>query len=539
MESINLAQLLPRQADRLGDRPALRFERHGVYHDISWRRYLAKSEAIAAALVGVGVRPGDRVALVGENSVDWLAADVGILMAGAVTVSPHAPLTARQIHYQLHDAEAVWAFASNAAQLAKLRSIRAELPALRGIVVFDPALVPLAPVLGGEGLAVRGASQAESQAGRLSYDVEQASRLLPSGPGKVPLYDRHHIVAFATGKPSEAFGERYRVFDEERQIARLPADPYRFLDRITAVSGEPWVMVAGGTVDAEVDVLPDAWYFESERSGVMPFAVLLEAALQVCGWMSSYLGSALTSEKRLHYRNLGGTATLHRPVTPTSGTLRTHVETTRVSSSGGMIIQEFTFDLHDDAGRVYQGSTMFGFFSPEALAQQLGVRDATLYAPTADELSRSRAFAFPRESPMPDDTLCMMDAVEVFIPDGGPAKLGFIQGTKSVRADEWFFRAHFYQDPVWPGSLGLEAMLQLMKVVAVERWGHEEKFICNVGTHRWQYRGQVLPTNTRVTVQASVTAIDDARRRVTAEGYLIVDGLVIYRMSDFVVELVR
>jgi 3-hydroxymyristoyl/3-hydroxydecanoyl-(acyl carrier protein) dehydratase len=285
-------------------------------------------------------------------------------------------------------------------------------------------------------------------------------------------------------------------------------------------------------------VPPGEWYFGSERSGVMPFAVLLEAALQVCGWMSSYIGSALTSEKRLHYRNLGGTATLLRPVAPASGTLRTHVETTRVSSSGGMIIQEFTFDLHDDAGRVYQGKTMFGFFSPEALAQQLGVRDATLYTPTEEESARSRAFTFPRQSPMPDDTLRMMDRVDVFVPDGGPAGLGFIQGSKHVRADEWFFEAHFYQDPVWPGSLGLEAMLQLMKVVAAERWGGEGRFVCNVGTHRWQYRGQVLPTNRLVTVQASVTAIDDERRRVTAEGYLVVDGLVIYRMSDFVVEMV-
>ncbi len=140
MELVNLAQLLPRQADRLGDRPALRFKRFGLYHDITWRRYLEKSEAIAAALIDAGVKLGDRVGLIGENSADWLMADVAILMAGGVTVSPHAPLTARQIHYQLHDADVVWAFASNRTQLDKLRSVRAELPALRGIVVFDAAV---------------------------------------------------------------------------------------------------------------------------------------------------------------------------------------------------------------------------------------------------------------------------------------------------------------------------------------------------------------------------------------------------------------
>ncbi|MEE8286734.1 MAG: hypothetical protein V3R72_08565, partial [Gammaproteobacteria bacterium] len=39
-----------------------------------------------------------------------------------------------------------------------------------------------------------------------------------------------------------------------------------------------------------------------------------------------------------------------------------------------------------------------------------------------------------------------------------------------VRPDFWFFDAHFLEDPVWPGSLGLEAFLQLMKVAANERW---------------------------------------------------------------------
>ncbi len=74
----------------------------------------------------------------GENSLDWLLADMAILTAGAVNVSPHAPLTARQIHYQLLDADVCWAFVSNGAQLDKLRSLRGELPALREIVVFDP-----------------------------------------------------------------------------------------------------------------------------------------------------------------------------------------------------------------------------------------------------------------------------------------------------------------------------------------------------------------------------------------------------------------
>jgi long-chain acyl-CoA synthetase len=134
----NLGQVLDHRASQLGDAVALRYKRHGLYHDIPWRDYHDAARCVAAALVAAGVKPGDRVGLLGENSADWLTADLAILYAGAVTVSPHAPLTARQVHYQFADAGVVWAFVSDRAQFAKLDSVRAELPELRGVVSFDP-----------------------------------------------------------------------------------------------------------------------------------------------------------------------------------------------------------------------------------------------------------------------------------------------------------------------------------------------------------------------------------------------------------------
>ena len=63
----------------------------------------------------------------------------------------------------------------------------------------------------------------------------------------------------------------------------------------------------------------------------------------------------------------------------------------------------------------------------------------------------------------------MIDRIDGFVRDGGPHGLGFIQGSKPVDPADWFFKAHFHQDPVWPGSLGLESFLQLLKVVAMDR----------------------------------------------------------------------
>ena len=133
----------------------------------------------------------------------------------------------------------------------------------------------------------------------------------------------------------------------------------------------------------------------------------------------------------------------------------------------------------------------------------------------------------------------MVDRVESFIPDGGSKGLGLVVGRIAVDPSFWFFKAHFYQDPVWPGSLGLESFLQLLKYAAWKRWGAPAKPWNTVALnkpHSWVYRGQVLPTDKEVTVILEVAAADDDNQRLTANGFLIVDGRIIYQMTDFTLE---
>jgi long-chain acyl-CoA synthetase len=94
--------------------------------------------ACAAGLIDAGIGVGDRVGLLGENSIEWLIADMAILAAGAINVPPHSPLAARQVQFQFADAGIGWLFVSTAEQLAKLEQIRSELPHVRGVVVLDP-----------------------------------------------------------------------------------------------------------------------------------------------------------------------------------------------------------------------------------------------------------------------------------------------------------------------------------------------------------------------------------------------------------------
>ena len=364
---------------------------------------------------------------------------------------------------------------------------------------------------------------------------------------KPAIFDYDSILAFSDGKPSEAFGDRYRIFDSERVIARLPRPPFQLLDRIVSIEGcEPWKMVAGGIIEAQYDVPEDAWYFKEDRQQQIPFSILLEIALQPCGWLAAYVGSALTSDTDMSFRNLGGSARQTLPVTADTGTLAIRVKMTNVSLSGGMIIQHYDFQVCCTKGLVYEGDTYFGFFSKEALSNQIGLREVTPYMPTAAETSRALHFDYPDHAPYPKDMMRMLDEIELFDPQGGPKGLGFIQAIARVDPDDWFFKAHFYQDPVWPGSLGLESFMQLLKVIANHHWGDyiEEndlyfESMTRGQKHSWIYRGQIVPADKLVTVQAVIVELDLQRKLLRAEGFLTVDGRIIYQMNDFTLRITQ
>ena len=379
-----------------------------------------------------------------------------------------------------------------------------------------------------------------SESATLGGLTSPARQLDTTHSPRLALFDTKSILAYSNGNPSEAFGEPYKVFDRDRVLARLPGPPYQFLDCVVAVTGEPFVLKAGASCEAEYTVPGEAWYFSANRGENMPFSILLEIALQPCGWLAAYCGSALTSPDDLAFRNLGGKGMQRRPVTAESGLLTTAVKMTSVSNSAGMIIQHYDLRVSDAVGDVYTGTTYFGFFSRPALATQIGIRDAKVPKPTDAEAARAERGELPHDPPFPSVMLRMVDHIDAFIPDGGAHGLGLVVGRITVDPGFWFFQAHFYQDPVWPGSLGLESFLQLLKYAAWKRWGEPGpggwRTVALNRPHSWVYRGQVLPLDKEVTVVLEVTAIDDAARRLTANGFLSVDGRDIYQMTDFTLE---
>ena len=157
MDDPNLPTAYRAIAERLGPRPALRFKRHGLFHDLSWNEYRHQADSVAAGLIGLGIGTGDAVAILSENRSEWLIADIGILSAGAVSVPLHAPLSPSQVEYQLRHGRAKAVFVSNQGQADKVLASLDSLPDLKLLIAFDPIRVDdRLPSRSWEGLKNRG-----------------------------------------------------------------------------------------------------------------------------------------------------------------------------------------------------------------------------------------------------------------------------------------------------------------------------------------------------------------------------------------------
>lgn len=392
--------------------------------------------------------------------------------------------------------------------------------------------------------------------GRLGLLSSRRKLPMDGDPLKEAIFDEESFYQFSVGKPSLAFGEAFKPFDS-RFIARLPGVPYQFVNRIVNADHPFLETKAGGWVEAQYDIPANAWYFKANKTGNMPFCVINEIALQVCGWVSSYAGSSRRSSEPLYYRNLGGTSVLHKEITPQTGRITVKVRMTKCSEAGGLIIQSFEMRIVQKGESIYEGTTTFGFFTGQALADQVGVRgcQSRMWLPERDNTPETLPIMHPL-SPyddaseqscsleLPAKALLMLDSF-AWYPQGGVKKLGAAVGRKKIDPKEWFFTAHFFQDPVMPGSLGLEAFLQVLKAAALKLWPqlrntHRFSAVTHELPQTWLYRGQVIRANASTTVRAEITEIQDGPEpAIKARGFLQADGLTIYELQDFGISLLR
>ncbi|MFI6623876.1 AMP-dependent synthetase/ligase [Streptomyces sp. NPDC050528] len=108
------------------------------WKSLTWAQSAERVFAIAAGLIELGIQPEERVALASATRVEWILADLGILCAGAATTTVYPQTNADESTFILADSGSKVLIAEDAAQLAKAREKRADLPELTHVVVIDP-----------------------------------------------------------------------------------------------------------------------------------------------------------------------------------------------------------------------------------------------------------------------------------------------------------------------------------------------------------------------------------------------------------------
>jgi long-chain acyl-CoA synthetase len=132
-----IVSMFRRRVEADGDSPALHFRRGEKFTTLTWNELAAQVRRTAAALVTLGVQPGDRVVQVSENRCEWIVLDLAIHLARGIHVAVHSILSGPQIAWQINHSGAKLAVVSGPEQAEKLAAAAGQISGDVKFVSFD------------------------------------------------------------------------------------------------------------------------------------------------------------------------------------------------------------------------------------------------------------------------------------------------------------------------------------------------------------------------------------------------------------------
>ena len=117
---------------------ALRHRVAGEWVSTTWAQYGSEVRMVANGLRNLGIAPGDRVAILCDNRVEWHVTDVAVMSIGAISVPIYQTNSAAQVQHALTDSGSCAVVLDTCEQLAKLQTVLPELAGLRHVVAIDP-----------------------------------------------------------------------------------------------------------------------------------------------------------------------------------------------------------------------------------------------------------------------------------------------------------------------------------------------------------------------------------------------------------------
>ena len=134
----NLAEMFVISSEKYSDLPAFASrDASGKFHSIKYSELREKAECLSAALIDLGVLPGDRIGVFSDNRLEWILADMAVIMAGCADVPRGSDVVDWDIKYIISHSEAKILFVENEEVLKKVRRNSADIPLLQTLVIMD------------------------------------------------------------------------------------------------------------------------------------------------------------------------------------------------------------------------------------------------------------------------------------------------------------------------------------------------------------------------------------------------------------------
>jgi len=381
---------------------------------------------------------------------------------------------------------------------------------------------------------------------------------------KQALFDEADIGELAKGDVANCLGPEYQIY-ENRRAVRLPNNDLCLVSRVIEVDGKQHDLKKISTVITEYDVPFKPWFLRQNSYPYLPYCTYIEIAGQPCIFLGVYLGTTLLfPDEDLYFRNLDGQGKILKNVDVRGKTITDKVRLLSSTAIKGAIIQTLDFQLFCDGEPFYQGDMVFGYFSHQVLANQVGLDGGKVVRPWYEQNKPSNlpAFSINLKAPVNQQKfyqaqpskphyhlahgqLDFLDEL-LIVEAGGQNHQGYIYASKNISPTDWYFPCHFHQDPVMPGALGVEAILQAMQAYALQldlgRQFKSPRF-GQLLNHQitWKYRGQITPENRKMYLEVHISKIDVAPERVTVIGdaSLWKDNMRIYEIKDVAICLLE
>jgi len=129
--------LLCERARELPDSVAFRSKHYGIYRERRWRDYAALVAHAARILQSLGVRRGDRIAIMGDVCEEWMICDLAVQSLGAIAYGIYPTASAAEVDYQMRDGGARLFIAEDQEYVDKILPLAGDLPDLQAILVLD------------------------------------------------------------------------------------------------------------------------------------------------------------------------------------------------------------------------------------------------------------------------------------------------------------------------------------------------------------------------------------------------------------------